>query len=343
MEWVATPGHIVCFSQHGMKCLDQESGAEIWADHEDYGFGVVVTQRGSLLASRRAGLAHLSSTDQTRTDCVVELDPATGSAIRVIPTQLAPAAVSYHGILCRWLEIGGRFRTRIALTDEMGNQIWCEERAGDDRFQWTCPVTTESVLASYGSVVECRSLRDGCLRWSTSLEAYGGIMTPWGATLSRGVLVLVAAKGTVALDADDGHLLWFHPSVARATLVEDRCFLRGHRSLTVLNVTTGDTVWSRDVFSEMRMLRRTGTLCPLAAGPAASAGLLFVADQSGRVWVLNGRTGQVIDEERPHGIGVISGSPMLAIRDRLYLNDLSINAAAPSALHCFRINQVPLG
>jgi len=270
------------------------------------------------------------------------MDAATGKALRMIPTQLAPVAVTDHGILCRWLEIGGRFRTRVALIDDMGNQIWCEERSGEDRFQWTCPVTQESVLASHGSAVECRSVENGYLRWSAALEAFGGITRPWGATLSRGVLVLLAAKGAVALDVEGGNLLWFHPSAVRAALVGGRCFLTGHRSITALNGRTGDVVWSRDVFSEMRRLRRRGTLYPLATGPAASAGLLVVADQSGRLWVLDGRTGQFIDEERPEGMGAISGSPLLAIRDRLYVNDLSINAAAPSVLHCFGINQDPL-
>ena len=138
------------------------------------------------------------------------------------------------------------------------------------------------------------------------------------------------------MDVEDGHLLWFHPSVAQATLVDGRCFLTGHRSLTVMNARTGEAAWSRDLFPEMRRIQRKGALYRLATAPAVSSGFLFVADQSGRVWVLDSRTGQLIDEARPKGIGAISGSPLLAIRDRLYLNDLSMNAAAPSVLHCFR-------
>jgi outer membrane protein assembly factor BamB len=255
----------------------------------------------------------------------------------MIPTPFAPVAVTDYGILGRWLEIGGRFRTRIALVDESGEELWCEERGGEERFQWTCPVANESLLAAYGKVVECRSVKDGSLRWNQSMATHGGIARPWGATVADGVLVLLAETGTVGLDAEDGHLLWSYPSVARAALSKGFAFLGGHRSLVAMNARTGEGVWSRDIFLEMRKVLPRGPLYSPATAPAVSSDLVFVVDQSGRVWTFDRHTGEVLDAKRHRGIGVISGSPLVVVGDRLYVNDLSIDEAAPSALHCFRV------
>ena len=158
------------------------------------------------------------------------------------------------------------------------------------------------------------------LRWSAELDGppAAGIVTD-----NSRVFVPLAAGGLVAVDAQNGQVVWRADvtTAARPAVADDHVYVVAADTLQALDTASGRAVW------------RVPLAAPVSAPVVAHAGWVIVALETGEVFALRGADGTEVWRERQ--AAAVVASPAIN-GDRLYLpgadgivRALSVSSGSP--------------
>lgn len=168
------------------------------------------------------------------------------------------------------------------------------------------------LLTCRGATLTCRAAAKGALRWEKSLDR-----APTWATQSGDLALVGGEHGVFAASLYSGRVAWAYKNDEAFTLAELRCyqlqdgclnFMEDGRRFVALDAETGQMLWSR--WAPGARVSETGPAPKWETGIYSAAqirgqfhphywsgqGRLIVQTSSGRLWLLDGRTGKLLHD-----------------------------------------------
>ncbi len=345
------------------KALESKYAGPVW--RFPGGNGAPLWSREGIVAARGARGTEFDT-------CCLEPD----GSVRWVYERARPLAVGADGVVVlslrkRGLRVARLEWQRGALLSEVPIPFWpdsvsekCETAvgtigtdlaawtpAGRGAIEWSAPlreptgktdavVSGKSVLLRSGSHISRLNRNSGREHWVTALAPLKAIRHEpiAGLAVLGGILVLVAARVTTAVDIRSGRIAWRRPVAGPFGASGPHVIvLSSSGTLSTLDTTDGECV-DRIALPSLLGVSVDGLLAGNAR-LAVTRSLVVVCSADGRMWALRRPRHEVVWRGRVPGEGLLGAKPVVT-EGCLYVGSFSLRKVferqrQPTSLYCF--------
>lgn len=324
-----------------------ENGKELWRCHHSEGPALHFSIGGVVVAGRQVLTTVSSGGSEKDVLLVVDLD--TGEVVRSATCDFSLSVPLFERggfVGVGHFSLGDPRILDIGFVDlETLESRWEAHSRGtrENTFSFDMACGDDAVFLAKGKRLVALDLETGAERWSAGLEEYGGARpdAPYP-MVSEGRVVVRTDRGTAALDAATGKLLWHVKADGRRAIYGGRVYVAGSRTvegddLAVVDLVSGEVLLERNLADLVKAkwgIAKWERRMWVGTGIVVSDTHFFLGDGDGRLYGFEKETAEPVWYHLPKGSNGYQACSPTVEGNKLYLVTAG-SARRPGALYCY--------